>query len=63
MIHLNIKYQPGKTNVVADALSLSQRSTAEDSIVELAKNNPDSEVYALTSVLIEASEEALRIWH
>ena len=52
-----------KANVVANALSRSQRSTTEDSIEELAKNNLDSEVYALTSVIIEPSEEDLRIWH
>ena len=56
------KYQHGKANVVADALSHSQCSTAEDSIVELAKNNPGSEVYVLTSVTIEPSKEDLRIW-
>ena len=31
--------------------------------MELAKNNLDNEVYALTSVTIEPSEENLRIWH
>ena len=58
-----IKYQIGKANVVADALSRSQRNTAENSTVELAKNNLDSEVYALTSITIEPSEEDLKIWH
>ena len=52
-----------KANVVADALSHSQCTTAGDSTVELAKNNPDNEVYALTSVTIEPSEEDLKIWH
>ena len=49
--------------MVADALNCSQCNTAEDSIVELAKNNPDNEVYALTLVTIELSEEDLKIWH
>ena len=31
--------------------------------MELAKNNPDNEVYALTSVTVEPSEEGLKIWH
>ena len=52
-----------KANVVADALSHSQHSTAEDSTMELAKDNPDNEVYALTSVTVEPSEEDLKIWH
>ena len=62
-IRPTIKYQPWKANVVADALSRSQHSTVEDSIVELVKNNPDNEVYALTSVTVEPSEEDLKIWH
>ena len=31
--------------------------------MELAKNNLDNEVYALTSVTVEPSEEDLKIWH
>ena len=31
--------------------------------MELAKNNPNNEAYALTSVTIEPSEEDLKIWH
>ena len=31
--------------------------------MELAKNNPDNEFYALTSVTIEPSKEDLRIWY
>ena len=60
-IRPTIKYQLGKANVLADALSRSQCSIAEDSTMELAKNNPDNEVYALTSVTVEPSEEDLRI--
>ena len=52
-----------KANVVANALSHSQRNTAKDSTVELAKSNPDNEVYALTSVIVEPREEDLKIWH
>ena len=62
-IRPTIKNKPGKPNVVADALSHSQHSTTEDSTVELAKNNPDNEVYALTSVTVEPNEEDLKIWH
>ena len=62
-IRPTLKYQHEKANVVADALSCSQRNTAEDSIVELAKNHPANEVYALTSVTVEPSEEDLKIWH
>ena len=58
-----IKYQLGKATVVASAHSDSQCSTAEDSIMELAKNNLGNELYTLTSVTIERSEEDLRIWH
>ena len=57
-----MKYQPKKANKVVDALSCSQCSTTENSTVELAKNNRDNEVYALTSVTVEPSGEDLRTW-
>ena len=62
-IRPTIKYQLGKANVVADAFNHSQRSTTKDSTVELAKNNPSNEVYVLTSVTVDPSEEDLKIWH
>ena len=61
-IRSTIKYQPRTANVVADALSRSQRTTTEDSTMELAKNNPNNEVYALTLVTVEPSEEEGN-WH
>ena len=62
-IRPNIKYQLGKVDVVANALSHSQYSIAKNSTVGLAKNNPDNKVYAPTLGTIERSEEDLITWH
>ena len=59
-----IKYQPGKTNVVANAVSQSQRKETEDSM-----NNPmataaivEAQMSALSEISVELMVEDLEKW-
>ena len=53
-----MKYQPGKANIVANALSQSQRPAAEDTEEATA----GEEVLQLTGSLVELQAEDLQIW-
>ena len=53
-----MKYQPRKANIVADALSQSQRPVAE----ELEEATVEEEVLQLTSSLVEPQIEDLQTW-
>ena len=54
-----VKYHPGKANIMADALSWSQRLAAED-IGEATLE--EEEVLQLTSSSIEPQAEDLQTW-
>ena len=54
-----MKYQPGKANIVADALSQSQRPAAEE--IEEATTEKE-EVLQLTSSSVEPRAEDLQTW-
>ena len=53
-----VKYQPGKANIVADALSRSQRPAAE----ETKEATVEEEVLQLTNSLVEPQAEDLQTW-
>ena len=57
LIHPTIQYQPGKANVVADALSRSQRKLEEGSMEDVAivAAMIERHVLALSGVSVEIS--------
>ena len=63
-IRPTIKYQPGKANVVADALSRSQGKATEDSMDDPMATTVAVEVHvlALSGISVELTAEDLQIW-
>ena len=63
-IRPTIKYQPGKANVVADALSRSQRKEIEDSMDDPMATAAVVEVHvsALSGISVELTAEDLQTW-
>ena len=63
-IRPTIKYQPGKANVVADALSQSQRKEVEDSMDDPKATTIVVEVHvsALSGISMELMAEDLQAW-
>ena len=59
LIWPTVKYQPGKANIVADALSQSQRPATEEIEEATAKKE---EVLQLTSSSVEPRAEDLQTW-
>ena len=58
-IRPTVKHQPGKANIVPDALSWSQRLAAEETEEATIK---EDEVLQLTSSAVEPQAEDLQIW-
>ena len=63
-IRPTIKYQPGKVNVVADALSQSQRKETEDSIDDpmVTAAAVGAQVSTLSGISVELTAEELETW-
>ena len=59
LIRPTMKYQPGKVNIVADALSRSQRPAAEEAKEATMEKE---EVLQLTSNSVEPQAEDLQTW-
>ena len=63
LIRPTIKYQPRKANIVADALSRSQRSITEESIIIKAKvDTIEEQVFALSVATLEPTAEDVQVW-
>ena len=63
-IRPTIKYQPGKANVVADALNQSQKKETEDSTDDPMATAAAFEVHvsALSGISVELTAEDLQTW-